>query len=129
MFIIIEYILQVFPGELLSSTYPNPSNPDQLIARSEVDRRQTYMATLETTCGASHPVLLDLVRQCLHNTPERRPFSQDLLDRLQDVKSEVEGVYGGGMMRQLNIASVLYVKEMKNKDKQIQELKVIAGLT
>ncbi len=26
-------------------------------------------------------------------------------------------------MRQLNIASVLYVKEMKNKGKQIQELK------
>ncbi len=119
----------MFPGDLLSSTYPNPSNPDQLIARSEVDRRQTYMTTLETTCGASHPVLLDLVRQCLHNTPERRPSSQDLLARLWGVKSEVEGIYGGGTMRQLNIASVLYVKEMKNKDKQIQELKVITRLT
>ncbi len=119
----------MFPGELLSSTYPNPANPDRLIARSEMDRRQTYMATLETTCGASHPVLLDLVRQCLHNTPDRRPSSQDLLARLWGVKSEVEGIYGGGTMRQLNNASVMYVKEMKNKDKQIQELKVISTLT
>ncbi len=119
----------MFPGELLSSTYPNPSNPDQLIARSEVDRHQTYTATLETTCGASHPVLPDLVRQCLHNTPERRPSSQDLQARLRCVKSDVEGIYGGGTMRQLNIASVLYVKEMKNKDKQIQELEVISTLT
>ncbi len=100
----------MFPGELLSSTYPNPSNPDQLIARSEVDRRQTYMATLETTCGASHPVLLDLVRQCLHNTPERRPSSQDLLARLRGVKSEVERECGGRNLKQLNIAKILEVK-------------------
>ncbi len=94
-----------------------PSNPDQLIARSEVDRHQTYMATLEATCacGASHPVLLDIVRQCLHNTPERRPISQDLLARLRHVKSEIEGAYGGSVMKQLNIASVLHVKEMKEK--------------
>ncbi len=78
----------MFPGELLSSTYSNPSNPDQLIARSEVDRRQIYMATLETICGASYPVLLDLVRQCLHNIPERRPSSQDLLARLRRVRGK-----------------------------------------
>ncbi len=92
----------MFPGDLLSSTYPNPSNPDQLIARSEVDRRQTYMATLETTCGASHPVLLDLVRQCLHNTPERRPSSQDLLARLRGVKS------GRGNLRRRNDETTQY---------------------
>ncbi len=114
----------MFPGDLLSSTYPNPSNPDQLIARSEVDRRQTYMATLETTCGASHPVLLDLVRQCLHNTPERRPSSQDLLVRLREVKTELESVYGRSIVKQLNIASILYLKETKDKEKTIRELQV-----
>ena len=114
----------MFPGELLSSTYPNPSNPDQLIARSEVDRRQTYMAMLESMCGASQPGLLGLVRQCLHNIPERRPSSKDFLAGLRVVQSDIERLYGGSVARNFNISNVLCMKEMKDKDRRIQELRV-----
>ena len=80
------------------------------------------MECLEATCGRSCPTLVELVRQCLHNTPERRPSSKDLLSRLCAVRREVEVAFGGN--KQLNIANVIVVKEMKIKDKRIQELQV-----
>ena len=80
------------------------------------------MEGLEATCGRSCPTLVELVRQCLHNTPERRPSSKDLLSRLRAVRREVEVAFGGN--KQLNIANVIIVKEMKIKDKRIQELQV-----
>ena len=80
------------------------------------------MEGLEATCGRSCPTLVELVRQCLHNTAERRPSSKDLLSRLRAVRREVEVAFGGN--KQLNIANVIIVKEMKIKDKRIQELQV-----
>ena len=80
------------------------------------------MEGLEATCGRSCPILVELVRQCLHNTPERRPSSKDLLNRLRAVRREMEVAFGGN--KQLNIANVIIVKEMKIKDKRIQDLQV-----
>ena len=80
------------------------------------------MEGLEATNGRSYSILVELVRQCLHNTPERRPSSKDLLSRLRAVRREVEVAFGGN--KQLNIANVIIVKEMKMKDKRIQELQV-----
>ena len=80
------------------------------------------MEGLEATCGRSYSILVELVRQCLHNTPERRPSTKDLLSRLRAVRSEVEDAFGGN--KQLNIANIIIVKEMKIKDKRIQELQV-----
>ena len=42
-----HYILQVFPGNLPEPTYPNPSNSDQLVPRSEVERCREYFGQLE----------------------------------------------------------------------------------
>ena len=80
------------------------------------------MEGLEATCGRICPTLVELVRQCLHNTAKRRPSSKDLLSRLRVVRREVEVAFGGN--KQLNIANVIIVKEMKIKDKRIQELQV-----
>ena len=80
------------------------------------------MEGLEATCGRSCPILVDLVRQCLHNTPERRPSSKDLLSRLHAVRREVEVAFGGN--KQLNIANIIIFKEMKMKDIRIQDLQV-----
>ena len=62
------------------------------------------------------------MRHCLHNTPERRPSTKDLLSSLRAVMREVEVAFGCN--KQLNIANVIIVKEMKIKDKRIQELQV-----
>ena len=37
---------QVFPGDLLHHTYPDPDNPGCLLARSEMERRTNYIQLL-----------------------------------------------------------------------------------
>ena len=39
--------------------------------------------------SAFGPDLIDLVKQCLHNAPQARPNCDELLAKLQDVKSKV----------------------------------------
>ena len=114
----------MFPGELLSATDMDPDNPGQVIGRTKVKRREVYMKKLEVQFSESHPVLVQLVSQCLHNNPHTRPSSEQLLGRLCAVKTEVEKMYGGNMGRQLNISNVLLVQEMKMNNKRIEELQV-----
>ena len=102
----------------------DPDNPGQAICRTEVKRREVYMKKLEVQFSESHPVLVQLVSQCLHNNPHTRPSSEELLGRLRAVKTAVDKMYGGNVGRQLNISHVLLVKEMKMKDKRIEELQV-----
>ncbi len=83
------------------------------------------MRTLEQQFnGSYHPVLVQLVTQCLHNTPQTRPSSQQLLGRLQLIKHEIEDKHGGSMGTQLNITNILLLKDMKMKDKTISQLQV-----
>ena len=114
----------MFPGELLSATDMDPDNPGQVIGHTEVKRREVYMKKLEVQFSESHPVLVQLVSQCLHNNPHTRPSSEQLLGRLCAVKTEVEKMYGGNVGRHVNISNVLLVKEMKMNDKRIEELQV-----
>ena len=48
------------------------------------------------------------------------PPTDDLLARLQRMKEEVEGEYGGSV--KLDMAKVRLVKEAKIKDRRIEEL-------
>ena len=118
----------MFPGDLLSGTFPDPDNPERALARTEVERRGEYMEILEGDFGYRHPALVQLVRQCLHNAPERRPTTNDVLGRLQRLKVEVEGVYGGSLVK-LDIGRVLLAKEIKKKDKKIEELREVEVLS
>ena len=114
----------MFPGEILSATDMDPDNPGQVIGRTEVKRREVYMKKLELQFSESHPVLVQLVSQCLHNNPHTRPSSEELLGRLRAVKTAVEKVYGGNVWRHVNISNVLLVKDMKMMDTRIEELQV-----
>ena len=67
---------------------------------------------------------IQLVTQCLHNTPQTRPSSQQLLGRLQLIKHEIEDKHGGSMGTQLNITNILLLKDMKMKDKTISQPQV-----
>ena len=116
--------VQEFPGQLLSANYTDPNNPGHLIGRTEVERRGVYMRNLEQQFNGSYPVLVQLVTQCLHNTPQTRPSSQQLLGRLQLIKHEIEDKHGGSMGTQLNITNILLLKDMKMKDKTISQLQV-----
>ena len=70
--------------------------------------------------GRYHPALVELVKECLHNSPDQRPTTDDLLARLQRMKEEVEGEYGGSV--KLDMVRVRLAKEVKIKDRRIEEL-------
>ena len=112
--------LQKFPGDLLPSTYCNPEDVNDIRARSELERRGEYVDILEGEIGFRHPGLVELVKQCLHNAPRERPNTNELLARLQRMKVEVEGEYGGPF--RLDMVRVRLAKEVKVKDRRIVEL-------
>ena len=76
---------------------------------------------LENQVGWHHPALVQLVKQCLHNVPAERPTTDEVLDRLQRMKVEVEGEYGPSMI-ELDIARVKFARDMRKKDRKIEEL-------
>ena len=86
-----------------------------------MERRGEYISLLEEELGRHYPALVQLVKQCLHNVPDQRPSTDEVLGSLQRMKVEVEGVYGGSLVK-LDIGKVLLAKEMKMKDKRIEEL-------
>ena len=86
-----------------------------------MERRGQYIELLEEKFGREHPALVQLVKQCLHNAHDQRPSTDEVLGSLQRMKVEVEKVYGGSLVK-LDIGKVLLAKEMKMKDKRIEEL-------
>ena len=63
-------VTQTYPGNLLLSTYTDPST-EKLIARSEVERREEYISILVAKLSKDH-VVTKVIIQCLHNLPEKR---------------------------------------------------------
>ena len=112
---------QKFPGELLPSTFCDPNNTNIIRGRSELERREQYIKMLESLIHPLHPVLVQLVKQCLTNDPQQRPNTDELLTRLQRMKAEVEGEYGGSPIR-LDMVRVRLAKEVRIKDRRIEEL-------
>ena len=112
---------QTFPGDLLPSTYPNPDNLSEVRGRTELERRGKYVADLEAV-GRFTPALVELIKQSLHNVPDKRPSTDELLTRLQRMRSEMEGAQGGSPMNVDIMIRVRMAKEMKMKERQIEEL-------
>ena len=106
----------MFPGTLLPHTYADPQNPDHLFARSEVERRRDYTQSLYRQLGEEHP-LVQLVHQCLCNTPARRPSAEELLQQLEAVRAQIEGPYG-----QLVKVDIEKVRLLREKDTEIRRL-------
>ena len=81
-------IAQKLPFKLKPATYVSPSNPHEVLGRTEVERRQDYF---EMAVAVSDPssqleqALLQLSRTCLHNDPAQRPDSELLLTKLKEV--------------------------------------------
>ena len=113
----------MFPGSLLPHNYADPQNPDQLLGRSEVERRRDYIQQLHGQLGEGHSLVL-LVHQCLHNTPTRRPSAEELLQQLEAVRGQIEGPYGN-QLKKMDIAKVEMMKalrEIENLQEQVQQL-------
>ena len=124
--------MQEFPGVLLEHTYPDPNNPRQLLARSEVDRRGNYFEHLERRLqeSAGYP-LVGVVKQCLENIPKERPTAEQLVRILEELKGDIEEPYGDlavvEAVRQMKTAMALKktrekVNELTAKEEEIHQL-------
>ncbi len=114
--------IQIFPSNLLASTYTDHNQV--LKGRSEVERRKSYMDSLEKCINQSHPDLFDGVNQCLQSDPKKRPSARDLLKRLRLKKNEVVQKCGGDLKNEVNIAKILSAKEMSESCHKLKDAKV-----
>ena len=117
---IYPFSTQVFPGTLLPHNYADAENPDHLLARSEVERRRDYMLTLHGQLGEQHP-LVQVVHQCLHNIPSRRPSAEELLPRLEDMRAEIEGPYGSHL-KKVDVVKEGMLRALREIGEQMQQL-------
>ncbi len=106
------------------ATHTDPHNHGQVIGRTEVKRREVHMKKLEDQLLKSHPILVEMVTNCLHNTPQTRSTAEQLLEILTPVQDAMENKHGGNLGRSINIVNVLHMKETKEKNKRIKELEV-----
>ena len=111
----------MFPGDLLEHTFPNPEDPNRLTGRSEVERRATYFQQLEESLHRRYHSLIQLIRDCLHNTSSKRPIAEQLCSELEEIKGVIEGPYGGfsklDAMRQVATMKALKKRESDVKKK------------
>ena len=110
----------MFPGDLLHHTYHDPDNPNKLIGRSEVERRQKYFDLLQQNLlGGRHP-FVQFTKDCLHTLPSKRPTSEQLVTLLKEIKSNIEGPCGE-LARLDAIKQVTTAKILKRKDAEVRE--------
>lgn len=127
---------QVFPNRLKNPTYYNDSR--QLLARSEVERREEYFAQMERLLpgGLQHPLAV-LTRDCLSNMPENRPTAQELVSRLREMTTtvmtfqQVQQLYQQlttrdthilQLQQQLTEKNTQYRQQLAAKDSKLQQL-------
>lgn len=97
---------------------------DRVHGRTEVERRKNYMDNLEELFGRTHGDLFQIVKECLSNSPKKRPDSNILLARLEAVKREVDDEQGGPAVRQLDVEKTLMQLQLQTMGKEIEALKV-----
>ena len=110
----------------MEPNYADPNDPDQLMARTEVERRQPYFDQLEGR------TLVSLIKTCLHNSPSRRPSAEQLVTALEQARATIEGAYGElatvDAVRQVRTMKALKsrsddkVNELAAKDEEIEQL-------
>ena len=84
---------ETFPCDPLAATYSNKETGN-LIARTELQRRSRYMQNVHTqlhACGQlreDHP-LIQLIQQCLHNVPAKRPNISEVQGLLEEARAGI----------------------------------------
>ena len=74
-------LIQEFPGDLLPATFTIDEN---ILARSEVERREKYINLLHLMLGKEHQ-LTQIVTKCLSYAASDRPCALDVLEELEKV--------------------------------------------
>ena len=117
-----------FFGNIILSTltheWPSPSPPtkydgDQLVALSELQRRERYVAMFT---AQEKQLLLPTVTQCLENRPDKRPSSVVLAKELRRIESSLPtGSHVAAPIVPLHQQLLPEEEECRQKDEVIQE--------
>ena len=79
-------VSQTFPCNLLQPTFTNESGI--LVARTELERRETYMRKVYSQLPERHP-LIRVIELCLKNLPAHRPSIQQVMHLLEQARAEI----------------------------------------
>ena len=118
---VVPRLSQVFPGDLLEPTYAAVDNSDNLMARSEVERRGHYFEQLERMLpdGGNHS-LVQLMKACLKNGPSERPTAEGLITSLEEMKADIEGPYGD-IARADAVRQVVMMRALRKRETEVRE--------
>ena len=70
---------------------------------------------------------MQLVHQCLRNTPARRPSAMELLQQLEALKAQIEGPYGS-QLKKVDVVKVGMMKalrEIESLQEQVHQLEEV----
>ena len=82
----ISTVSQTFPCNLLAPNYRDDRK--RLVARTELERRETYMRKAYSQLSENH-LLIEMIEQCLENSPEDRPSIQQVVQLLQQARADI----------------------------------------
>ena len=69
--------------------------------------------------GGQHPCVL-MTKQCLHNSPSRRPTTEQLVATLEGMRAGIEGPCGA-VARADAMRQVVMMKVFREKDVEVRE--------
>jgi serine/threonine protein kinase len=73
--------------DLLPPVYPDSTNPENVIGRTEVERRRVYLDKLHLKLASGHDVSM-LIQSCLSNSPDSRPVASQVIKVFEDLLKE-----------------------------------------
>ena len=107
-------LTQVFPV-LKAPTYLDHATRRR-IARSEIERRVDYIQRIRDTLGQQH-VLVSIVEHCLEDLPEDRPSIEEVIQQLEEAKTQIPDRYG-------EMTKFKLEQEIQSLQLQLEDLRV-----
>ncbi len=91
-------------------------------ARTQIECRKEYIDHLKELYCRNHEGIVQMVSDCLEDSPRKRPSCEDLLARLEGLTGGVNSVQG--CLRPVIVGRALMEMQLRNKDREIEALKV-----
>ena len=83
-----------------------------------MDRQSEYLKQLEDLLpGETRCLFIQLIEDCLQDTPSQRPTAEQLVTTLEEMKGNVEGAYGE-LAKADAVRQVLTMKALKQTKKE-----------
>ena len=117
-------VLAIF---VLSQTFPKPLSAAymdarrMMVGRTELERRANYMQQIHSQLRNGHPLIV-MIQRCLKNLPQDRPAVRQVVELLDEAKTEVQDVESD--MNKLELVQSVREKtqHIRSKEEEVQSL-------